>query len=397
MPFFSDCKIFPTLFLGIVFPVILSFFSFSIPSSPSEMDRVIPHVSHTVHDAVLRSLPHNTNIVLSPFSVQCALSLALDGAAGDTEKELARIIEHNANSKAETDAFLTKHGHLFNISRPGLRLATANGILVGNPIVSKEYISTLKRKYNSDVFFAAENPVKQVNDWVGEKTMGKITELIKTVPANTACILLNAVYFKGDWEKQFNKEKTAKKPFTNIDGTISQVDMMHEKIKGFGVVKTPTHTALALAYKGKDVAMVITMANKGNEGLSGVIAIPHALDSHGEAIVSMPRFKVESTINDELIAALQSLGVINSFKPSTADFSAMGGAPGDIWIDSVIQKAVIEVGEEGTIASVASAYYNTYCSMPREPRVFTVDRPFEFFVVDVESQMVLFSGKVNSL
>ncbi|GBN73343.1 Leukocyte elastase inhibitor [Araneus ventricosus] len=264
---------------------------------------------------------------------------------------------------------------------------------------SRFFSDVLKSGDSSDDF-AREAPrlVEEINDWVKKKTNGKIEKLLQQLSPATVLALLNAVYFKGAWETQFDPKKTKDGPFYNngLKSEAKDVPMMHIRTK-FPVAFFPDFRALELPYKGENVSMLILLPNE-RDGLQALeeSLTPEKLAEVQEWMhpfkisISLPKFKLE--FKEELSGPLQALGA-NQIFSAGADFSGMTPSRG-VSVSQVLHKAVIEVNEEGSEAAAV-----TGGAMFRSRILpFRADHPFLFTIVEKgsRSNMVLFMGRVNN-
>jgi serpin B len=205
--------------------------------------------------------------------------------------------------------------------------------------------------------------------------------------------LINAIYFKGAWERQFEKAHTIQQPFHAIDGSTTQVPMMSQT-GTFPAVRTDEYTAAELPYGGGAYAMVVVVPNEGRT-LESLIAsldetrwnalLASLTQQRGD--VYLPRFRLEW--EQELNDPLTSLGMGVAFRPDMADFTGIAKA-GGLFISSVLQKTFVDVNEEGTEAAAATSVgvSVTSVSVP----LLRADRPFFFAIRERLSGTVLFMG-----
>ncbi|RZC42489.1 Serpin domain containing protein, partial [Asbolus verrucosus] len=215
----------------------------------------------------------------------------------------------------------------------------------------------------------------------------------------TTLLLVNALYFKGSWKHPFSKHSTEKKNFHKTAKNVIQVDTMRSSGKTFGYYENSQLKAkfLDLRFKGEGVALVIALPNE-IEGLA-------ALESHAEKVfgphkfasetveVALPKFKIETRTDFKDV--LKKLGVNKTFSAEEADLSGIAGEKGDLFVNEVLQKAFIEVDEEGVEAAAATFVASPRMLMLRPPpaRKFIADHPFMFYIT--VKNVIVFGGRVT--
>jgi serpin B len=214
-------------------------------------------------------------------------------------------------------------------------------------------------------------------------------------------VLANAVYFKGRWHDPFKKELTRDEPFTRPDGSKVQVPLMHRMGGTYRWLNEETFQALELPYAQRGAAMVVFLPRTHDglpafekeltaEKLTGWLG---KLEQKPGIDVFLPRFRFENGL--DLNKPLMALGMKDAFVQGTADLGGMTDYPG-LFIEQVIQKAFVEVNEEGTEAAAVTGVKATKAAIEENPPVFRADRPFLFFIRESQSGSVLFVGRVTN-
>jgi serpin B len=349
------------------------------------------------------------NIVFSPLSLNMALAMVWNGANGETKQAIQKIMGMADHSPAEVNEYFKKLREAFVKTDPTVRLALANSIWYCLELpVKTDFINTNKTWYNAEVNkvdFTDPNTPAIINQWCSNHTNGLIKEMIKTIPADAAMYLLNALYFKGSWANKcgFNKSTTADALFTKEDGNKITVKMMQQNN--------------TLSYYW-DEHLALSVLPYGNHAFGMVLILPNPdisfddlttqlkKEGYWERCLSsietydvdlyVPRFKTEYEIklNDALIRS--GMGIAFSID---ADFSGISDVP--LRISEAKQKAHIEVNEEGTEAAVVTSIemlYNTSGGPSPDPKkvTFRADRPFLFAIRENSTGAILFMGKVGN-
>ena len=266
-----------------------------------------------------------------------------------------------------------------------------------------EFLTGLQTNYGAglnevDFIATTEQARTAINSWVQKQTRDRIKDLIKpgTLDADTRLVLTNAIYFKGNWDVQFKKERTMDAPFLGISQKIN-VPLMYEKGK-FKYLQGDNFQALAQPYVGKDLSMVVLLPEKLN-GLKEFEKTPTEAKLRDwlsrmhevELDVRLPKFKM--TEEFDLRQVLSELGMPLAFEPGAADFSGMNGGKERLYISDVVHKAFVEVNEEGTEAAAATGAIFTTVSGRIGP-AFRADHPFIFLIRDNRSGAILFLGRL---
>jgi serpin B len=347
------------------------------------------------------------NLFLSPFSIQVALAMTAAGAKGETRLVMADLIGAPENVEEQNPQYAKLLKSLSGDEKRPYQLDTANALWGQqgchfNPTF-QEAIADFYDGALHVVNFRArpDEAVKTINVWVSDKTCGKIRELINSslIDKDTCLILTNAIYFKGEWEKEFEKSATKEETWFGSK-TTAKVPMMHQK-GSYLYCENNSFQALDLAYKGSQLSALIVLPRK-KDGLAALETqwadgdtyrqVTQRLDHEEAVLVSLPRFKMETEF--ELSGVLRAMHADLAFSDE-ADFTGIADEP--LKLSKVIHKAFVEVNEQGTEAAAATAETMTLCAGPRgpepQPKVFNADHPFLFFIRDRKTNAVLFTGR----
>lgn len=345
----------------------------------------------------LRESEKGKNVFVSPYSITTAMAMCKDGAKGNTEKELAQAL-HLAMAKEKLDPAFRKLAHDLQASSD-VKLRIANGLALTSGEVREEFKTLLHLTYDAELFNAGD--VGPINAWVKSKTEGKIPTILEELNPNSVAVILNAIYFKGNWLVQFDPTLTQEQPFKLGAGKEVSAPFMYRKGR-VKLMEMPGLQAVELSYKGDAFSMVVLLPEK-IDGLPELEESLNAedfktwiagLEKSGEQEVELylPKFKVATEYN--LTPTFQRLGVKDAFQDGKADFSGMGDRPGSIWIGQIVHKAFVEVNEEGTEAAAATAVHMVARSLPPPPPVFRADHPFLFLIRHKPTGAVLFVGRL---
>ncbi|XP_005149985.2 serpin B6 isoform X1 [Melopsittacus undulatus] len=364
---------------------------------------------------LLRKLCENRNgqnLFFSPFSISSALSMVLLGSKGNTGAQIIKVL---SLKKAE-DAHNGYQSLLSEINDPNTKyiLRTANR-LYGEKTFEflSSFVELSQKSYHAglektDFMCAWEDSRKQINSWVEEMTEGKIQNLLAAGILNslTRLVLVNAIYFKGNWAKQFDKERTEEVPFQINKEETRPVQMMCRKAMfNMAYIWDLQTKILELPYVGNELSMIILLPDAIQDGSTGLESLereltyeklidwfsPQAMECR-EVMVSLPRFKLEE--NYDLKPFLRSMGMLDAFDIGKADFSGIS-AGSELVLSEVVHKSFVEVNEEGTEAAAATAgVMMMRCAMIVED--FTADHPFLFFIRHNKTSNILFCGRFCS-
>ncbi|XP_049517160.1 intracellular coagulation inhibitor 3 isoform X5 [Dermacentor silvarum] len=354
----------------------------------------------------------SSNVFFSPTSIAAAFGMAYAGARGSSEAELGSVLGHTAVGLTDRARVLAAYKSLLQLSvSPNVTLDVANMVLAqsGFPITDN-YKQQLREIFDAELRsadFMNEGPsvAAEVNAWVRDKTRGKISGILpEGRPLDIALFILNAVYFKGTWVTKFDVAKTVNKPFFNLGTTEVSKPAMHLRNRLPHTRVDALHaSALEIPYLGGKFSMVVMLPDTPTglqtlrDGLS--VATLEDLGSNlrtKDVILQMP--KLEMSLSYNLVAAMKALGLNTPFGGS-ADFSGITeGTP--VHISDAVHKVAVEVNEEGTVAAAVTGLSIVPISAlnsPPPPVLFTVDRPFLYYIRDKNTNRILFIGEVHSL
>lgn len=348
------------------------------------------------------------NVFFSPFSISTALAMLFCGSHGETSQEMRQVLGYEVANIKDEDLKTSFQYLLEAIEQnpESYTLACANSVLSHKDFSVKDgYKSLLVESFKAlleEVDFKNDSAaaVKKINGWVEEKTNKMIPDLLDSLDPATVMVLVNAVYFKGSWLRQFDEKTTFLQYFyNNGDGeNYKQVDMMHIK-KKFNFIERESFKALDLPYKGGEVSMLVLLPNDRN-GLNqledslkpGFVQDLKKGMRETKVEVALPKFKME--YSKALKEHFQDLGMNRLFTPG-AHFGGISDSK-ELLISEIIHKAVLVVNEEGSEAAAATAVVMMMCSMQFDPE-FIVDHPFLFVIYNSKNNMILFMGRVDEL
>jgi serpin B len=346
--------------------------------------------------------PQPGNLFFSPYSIATALAMTYAGARGRTAVQMAQALRFHLEPPQLHAAFAHLEATLSRIGNRGqVQLNVANALYPqqGYPFLP-DYLALVEAFYGARItavdYRDAAAAHEFINNWVAEKTAQKIPNLIPSGLLNdlTTLVLVNAIYFKGNWASQFSRRRTADAPFWLGAAQSVQTPLMQQTAT-FAYGEAQDVQMISLPYVGDDLSMLLLLPKERD----GLAALEESLNAANLARwadglrprkveLFLPRFK--TTFLFRLDNTLQAMGMTDAFGP--ADFSGMTDARG-LFIGAVIHKAFVEVNEEGTEAAAATAVVMSR-SIPTPRPVFRADHPFLFMIRENSTGAVLFLGRV---
>jgi serpin B len=352
------------------------------------------------------------NLFFSAPSMRQALGIAYLGARGTTASEMSNALHFDAD-RAKSAASAKDELGGWQAARGASQLAIANRLWADQGFeMNGDFVTTANGAYGSAVepvdFSHAPNPARlTINGWVAKQTNDKIKDLLPppSITSDTRLVITNAIWFKGTWEKTFDKKQTRDAAF-HVDATTKvDVPTMHQT-SVFGFASVPGAKVLEMPYGKSDLAMDVVLPDDPN-GLSkieekltsGTFATWTSSLAKRKVVVAFP--KVTFTWGGSVKPELKALGMKTAFTPSGADFTgiaAPAAAGGSLYVSDVFHKAFVAIDEEGTEAAAATAVIIARESAAIEPPPvrFEADHPFVFVIRDVKRGRILFMGRVTN-
>ena len=346
----------------------------------------------------------DTNIFVSPASVAFNLALLNNGAAGETQTAITKVLGVEGLSQNDINQANLSLKNALLTPDPQVTLSIANSLWLRKGIIFKP--DFLKR--NQEVFgavakvldFADPRAKEVINAWVKEKTAGKILEIIETIQPLTYLYVINAIYFKGKWTYPFDKALTNERPFTRVDGTKKPWPMMSQSGR-FRYYHGENFQAVMLPYGvNKKMEMAIFLPDPTSDLKRFCLELNESnwqqwlanfRPTRGKVV--LPRFTLE--YHKVLNGALEALGMGVAFDTSKADFSNLCSIPPVVSISEVRHKTFVEVNEEGTEAAAVSTTGLVGAAAPVGPEFSMImDRPFFLAIYDGETDSLLFLGAI---
>ena len=344
------------------------------------------------------------NVFFSPYSLSTAMAMLYAAAEGETKAQIQKTFHYPAPAILNPNSAALYNQ--FNKPNPDYKLATVNDLWMQQGLrPNQNYLDTVQRYYSGQVtaldFEGSPDPARQtINKKIAEKTKQMIPELLPkgSIKSDTAVVLTNAVYFKGDWTLPFTAERTSAEPFYNAIGRASTVQMMQQQ-SYFDYYEDKHIQVVQLPYKGDDLSMLVVLpklnhklamqqlakslsATKIKQWRSGLV--------RQEVNLHLPKFKLDARY--QMKKLLADMGMPKAFN-NGAEFNLYADGP-PIKLDEVYHQAVVTVDEKGTEAAAATAIVGMYTGMSY-PVEFKADHPFMFVIKDNKTDAILFLGQVN--
>jgi serpin B len=349
---------------------------------------------------VIENSTESENIIISPLSISSALSMTLNGASGATRIAMLDALRMSGlTPEVINNSYKDLTEALLNVDKRVL-ISIANSVWTEkNFTVKKPFTDILTQYYNAESkSFDITDPLvpNQVNSWIESKTNGLIKKMIDRLDQDTKMLLINAIYFKGKWNSQFDKEKTVQGSFYKSDGVTVQVPMMKQTSE-YKIYNGEGYTLAEFPYGQANFVMDILLPDDRN-GIKSIMPLINdnsykgwiSLRSERKTDVTFPKFKYgyKKGLND----ILTGMGMGIAFTDN-ADFSNISDI--DLLISIVKHQAFIETNEEGTEAAAATIVGISTTSMPAGPYILNIDHPFLYIIREISTNSILFMGKVG--
>ena len=349
---------------------------------------------------VIESSTESENVIISPLSISSALSMTLNGANGATRDAMLATLGMNGLTPEKiNNSYKDLTEALLNVDKRVL-ISIANSVLTEkNFVVKKPFTDILTQYYNAESkSFDITDPLvpNQINSWIESKTNGLIKNMIDKLDQSTVMLLINAIYFKGKWNSQFDKDKTVQGSFYKTGGETAQVPMMKQTSE-FKVYNGEGFTLAEFPYGQANFVMDVLLPDADN-GIKSIIPLINDNSFKGwisqlserKTDLSFPKFKYgyKKDLND----ILTDMGMGIAFTDN-ADFSNISDM--DLLISIVKHQAFIETNEEGSEAAAATIVGISTTSMPAGPYILNIDHPFLYIIRETSTNSILFMGRVG--
>ena len=339
------------------------------------------------------------NTLISPLSVLCALAMTANGAEEETLAQMEDVL-----GMATEELNLYLYSYMKNLPQgEKYKLSLANSIWFTEDerfTVNQDFLQTNADYYSADIYKAPfdKQTLKDINNWIEEKTNGMIKDALDDIPSDALMYLINALAFDAEWMTIYEKHQVRDGEFTKEDGTKQDVEFMYGTEGTY--LEDEKATGFKKYYKGGKYAFVAMLPNEGvsvseyidsltGESLNALLSNPQ----NTTVYTSMPKFETGYSV--EMSELLGSMGMTDAFDAEAANFKGIGtSSAGNIFINRVLHKTYISVGEKGTRAAAVTIVEpaDGAAMEPEDPKEVYLDRPFVYMLIDCENNIPFFIG-----
>ena len=337
--------------------------------------------------------------LISPISVLYALAMAANGAEGETR---AQIEETIGMSIEELNLYLYSYTSALPQGEK-YKLNLANSVWFTDDsrrfTVNQEFLQKNADYYGADIFKAPFNDqtLNDINKWAEYNTDGLIKKALDEMDSDAVMYIVNALLFDAEWARIYDEDSVLDSEFKMEDGTKKDIQLMHSEEGRY--LEDETATGFIKPYSGGKYAFVALLPKEG------VTVAEYAEMLDGESLsellsgvryckvnAALPKF--ESSYDSEMSDVIEGMGIVDAFDSGAADFSGLGeSGMGNIYVNRVIHKTYIEVGELGTRAGAVTIIEAVNESITIEPpKSVILDRPFLYMIIDCENNIPIFIG-----
>ena len=373
-----------------------------------EMDALYRNYCCNIFSETVKVYGGNGNVMISPASIMMAFDMVAAGAKGDSLKQLTDLFaagQGPLTQQAYAASLMDKINNSKDVHFTCANAIWNNEILLGNK-VNAEYVDYVKETFLAEYKITAfdDSTPNEINDWIYKHTDKMIEKVVDKLDPATVMVLVNAISFIGEWEKEYEDSQINDGKFTNADGEQQDATFLSDATRRY--FETEKATGFMKSYKGGEYAFLAILPSdesiNANEFAKNFTAEDYEKfiksgTSQYDVYSTMPEFKsdFEILIND----SIRNLGCTDIFDENKADLSGIAGEPGDIFVSKAIHKTHIEVDRNGTKASAVTVIIAETNAAIEEPefKVVNCDRPFVYAIVDVKTMAPVFMGTVNEI
>ena len=344
------------------------------------------------------------NTLISPISVMYALAMTANGAKADTLSQMEHVLGIPTD---ELNHFLYNYKKSLPQGKD-YEFHLANSIWFTDHerfTVNQDFLQLNADYYGADIYRTPFNnsTVKDINNWVKNKTNDMIPEVLDEIPANAIMYLVNALAFEAEWADVYEENQVRDGEFTLEDGTIQTVEFMYGE--EYNYIEDENAIGFLKYYKDCKYAFVALMPNE-DLSVSDYIStldgqrLENLIKNRTNLTVrtSIPKFETEYSL--EMSGALKEMGIVDAFDENKANFTGLGASTeGNIFIDYVLHKAYISVAEKGTKAGAATvvAMVDKSAAFVEDEKEVYLDRPFVYMLIDCETNIPFFIGTMMNV
>ncbi|XP_033476658.1 antithrombin-III [Epinephelus lanceolatus] len=378
-----------------------------------ELSKANSRFALSLYKQLALSKTPNSNIFMSPISISTAFAMTKLGACNETLRQIMEVFEFDTIKEKTSDQvhffFAKLNCRLYRKKDETTELISANRLFGDKSLIFNEtYQNISETVYGAKLLPLnfKENPEKAritINNWISNKTENLIQDTLPAgvLDSNTVLVLVNTIYFKGQWKSKFDKDNVYVSDFQVSDSQTCSVTMMYQETK-FRYRHFPNDQVqlLEMPYRGDDITMVIilpskeTTLRKVEESLT-LDKLTSWFDEMTETTVAVniPRFRVEDSFSVK--EKLKAMGLTDLFTSEKASLPGMleDGSDG-LHISDAFHKAFLEVNEEGSEAAAATAVVAIGRSMNLDREIFLADRPFLLLIRESTINAMLFTARV---
>ena len=356
---------------------------------------------------------YDASTLISPLSISMALSMAANGAEGETLDQMLSVVAKDLTQEQLNEGMKALQERTLNNMKnteraPKVNIANSLWLRESDAVsFQDEFLEANENYYAADAFERAfdKDTVKEINDWVSDRTDGMIPAVIDSLDERDVMVLINTLMFQAKWEDQFGEKSIKDGTFTTADGTEKDVKMLHGT--EYDYVDDGRAQGFIKFYEGGRYAFVALLPD------AGLTVADYVAGMDADTILSMlrdrettrgiwcryqlPEFSIDYNDGGRLDDVLKSLGMTDAYSQEKADFGGIGEMAEDgnnIHLRRIIHKTTMNVDENGTSAAAVTAIAAPGSPMPIEIRQLTFDRPFVCMIIETGTGIPLFIGTV---